>query len=75
MAKSEVGEEAGAKVATKQPRKTRALKEATAAASTPAAHEMADLLQLEEENQKLRKQLAEKLRAENADLRKRLGHS
>jgi hypothetical protein len=37
-----------------------------------AGDEMADLLQLEEENQKLRKLLAEKLRAENADLRKRL---
>ncbi|MBB3979756.1 cell division protein ZapA (FtsZ GTPase activity inhibitor) [Rhizobium azooxidifex] len=36
---------------------------------------MADLLQLEEENRNLRKQLAEKLRAENADLRKRLGQS
>ncbi|ARO32471.1 hypothetical protein NXC14_PA00191 (plasmid) [Rhizobium sp. NXC14] len=34
--------------------------------------EMADLLQLEGENQRLRKLLAEKLRAENADLRKRL---
>lgn len=75
VSKSEAAAEAGAKVAAKQPRKTRTLKEATAAASTPAAHEMADLLQLEEENQKLRKHLAEKLRAENADLRKRLGHS
>lgn len=37
-----------------------------------ASDEMADLLQLEEENQRLRKLLAEKLRAENADLRKRL---
>ncbi|TCL65722.1 transcriptional regulator [Rhizobium sp. BK251] len=37
-----------------------------------AGDEMADLLQLEEENQKLRKLLAEKLRAENADLRRRL---
>lgn len=37
-----------------------------------AGDEMADLLQLEEENQKLRKLLAEKLRAENSDLRKRL---
>jgi hypothetical protein len=45
-----------------------AVPEAVAAAS----YEMADLLQLEEENQKLRKLLAEKLRAENADLRKRL---
>jgi hypothetical protein len=33
---------------------------------------MADLLQLEEENQRLRKLLAGKLRAENEDLRKRL---
>ena len=38
-----------------------------------AADEMADLLQLEEENKRLRRTLAEKLRAENADLRKRLG--
>jgi putative transposase len=34
---------------------------------------LADLVQLEEENQRLRKILAEKLRAENAELRKRLG--
>jgi hypothetical protein len=34
--------------------------------------DMADLIQLEEENQRLRKTLAEKLRQENADLRKRL---
>lgn len=33
----------------------------------------ADLLQLEQENQKLRKALSEKLRSENADLRKKLG--
>lgn len=39
----------------------------------PAGDELADLVKLEEENQRLRKQLAEKLRAENADLRKRLG--
>jgi putative transposase len=39
----------------------------------PVIDEMADLLQLEEENKRLRKTLAEKLRAENADLRKRLG--
>ncbi|EJC83276.1 hypothetical protein Rleg4DRAFT_6998 [Rhizobium leguminosarum bv. trifolii WSM2297] len=43
-----------------------------AAASTVAVDEISDLLQLEEENQRLRKLLAEKLRAENADLRKRL---
>lgn len=35
--------------------------------------DLADLLQLEEENKRLRKTLAEKLRAENADLRKRIG--
>ncbi|WP_163879808.1 transcriptional regulator [Rhizobium laguerreae] len=40
--------------------------------SVAAVNEIADLLQLEEENQRLRKLLAEKLRAENADLRKRL---
>lgn len=34
--------------------------------------EMTEILQLEEENQRLRKLLAEKLRADNADLRKRL---
>jgi putative transposase len=33
----------------------------------------AELLKLEEENQQLRKALSEKLRAENADLRKKLG--
>jgi hypothetical protein len=45
----------------------------TATTPSPAAiDEMADLLQLEEENRRLRKLLAEKLRAENADLRKRL---
>ena len=32
-----------------------------------------DLVKLEEENQRLRKQLADKLRAENTELRKRLG--
>ncbi|MBY5612095.1 transcriptional regulator [Rhizobium leguminosarum] len=43
-----------------------------AAPSVAAVDEIVDLLQLEEENQRLRKLLAEKLRAENADLRKRL---
>jgi hypothetical protein len=42
------------------------------APSTAAIDQISDLLQLEEENQRLRKLLAEKLRAENADLRKRL---
>ena len=49
------------------------VKEASATAPASAADEMADLLQLEEENKRLRRTLAEKLRAENADLRKRLG--
>ncbi|WFU92064.1 SyrB-like regulator (plasmid) [Rhizobium sp. CC1099] len=42
-------------------------------APIPAANEMADLVQLEEENKRLRKTLTDKLRAENADLRRRLG--
>lgn len=42
-------------------------------ATVPATDEMADLIQLQEENKRLRKTLADKLRAENADLRKRLG--
>ncbi len=46
--------------------------QAAAAPSVTAVDEFADLLQLEEENQRLRKLLAEKLRTENADLRKRL---
>ncbi|KAF5881357.1 transcriptional regulator [Rhizobium sp. PEPV16] len=52
-------------------RAPRAVQAATAP-SVAAVDEFADLLQLEEENQRLRKLLAEKLRAENADLRKRL---
>ncbi|PON07896.1 transcriptional regulator [Rhizobium hidalgonense] len=46
--------------------------QAAPAAPVTAIDEMADLLQLEEETQRLRKLLAEKLRSENADLRKRL---
>lgn len=45
---------------------------AAVAAPKVAIDEMTDILQLEEENQRLRKLVAEKLRAENADLRKRL---
>ncbi|SDN34886.1 hypothetical protein [Ensifer sp. YR511] len=40
---------------------------------TPVLDDIADLLQLEEENARLRKALSEKLRAENTELRKRLG--
>jgi hypothetical protein len=43
------------------------------AAPVSLSDDLADLLQLEEENKRLRKTLAEKLRAENADLRKRIG--
>jgi len=55
--------------------KTRAAKSSPAAVTAPisVADDMAELLRLEEENQMLRKSLAEKLRQENADLRKRLG--
>ncbi|QND46093.1 SyrB-like regulator (plasmid) [Rhizobium lusitanum] len=55
--------------------KPKAVRQAKAPAKVPvtAADEMAELIQLEEENRQLRKALAEKLRAENADLRKRLG--
>ena len=63
---------AGASAAKGEPVK-RALKdEQTAAVEASPGDEIADLLQLEEENQKLRKLLAEKLRVENADLRKKL---
>lgn len=53
----------------------RGRKSASQSAFVPssAADEMADLLQLEEENKRLRQDLAEKLRSENADLRRRLG--
>lgn len=45
----------------------------TAKAPLPALDALGDLTQLEEENKRLRKALADKLRAENTDLRKRLG--
>ncbi|MCA0345347.1 SyrB-like regulator [Shinella sp. 838] len=48
-------------------------KAAAAIAPASAMDEMAELLQLEEENKRLRQSLAEKLRSENTDLRKRLG--
>ncbi|MFN7102093.1 MAG: SyrB-like regulator [Pseudorhizobium sp.] len=46
--------------------------EQTATARDSGMDDMADLIQLEEENKRLRKTLADKLRQENADLRKRL---
>ncbi|WP_210304683.1 hypothetical protein, partial [Aliirhizobium cellulosilyticum] len=56
------------KVATRTPR-------AKAAALAPVApvDDISDLIKLEEENKQLRKELSDKLRSENADLRKRLG--
>ncbi len=58
------------KVTTRAP----GLKTASApAASINAIDDIADLIKLEEENKQLRKELSEKLRSENADLRKRLG--
>jgi len=68
-AKSEEGATSAKRAPVK--RAPKAVQAATAP-SVAAADEFADLLQLEEENQRLRKLLAEKLRAENADLRKRL---
>lgn len=54
-------------------RAPRVPEQAPEASPVSALDEMADLLQLEEENRRLRKALADKLRAENSDLRKRLG--
>lgn len=49
--------------------------EQAATTSAPAFDELEDLMQLEEENKRLRKTLAEKLRQENTELRRRLGLS
>ncbi|NRP75540.1 hypothetical protein ILFOPFJJ_06463 [Ensifer psoraleae] len=53
----------------------RAAKPVGQKADTPVSttDELADLVQLENENQRLRNLLAEKLRTENAELRRRLG--
>ena len=53
-------------------KKAEAPKAAAKTKSSPAI-DLQELIALEEENQKLRKELAEKLRAENAELKKRLG--
>lgn len=45
------------------------------AAQSQVHDEIADLLQLEKENSRLRRELGDKLRAENAELRRRLGLS
>lgn len=72
-----VDTQVAAKGAAKGVRKARAAVQPVASAQVPVltSDGMADLLQLENENQALRKALAEKLRAENADLRKRLGQA
>ncbi len=44
-----------------------------AAGQTPGGDELKDLVKLEEENVRLKKLLADRLRKENADLRKKLG--
>jgi putative transposase len=44
-----------------------------AAGQTPQSDELKDLVKLEEENARLKKLLADRLRKENADLRKKLG--
>lgn len=48
---------------------------ASAAKAEPVLDDMADLIALEMENKRLRQVLSEKLRAENADLRKKLGQA
>lgn len=58
------------KAATRVPRVTK-----DASAPVTAGDDISNLIKLEEENKQLRKQLSEKLRAENADLRKRLGQA
>ena len=45
----------------------------TSAPATAIDDDFADLIKLEEENRSLRRELSEKLRAENENLRKRLG--
>ena len=73
QATSAVAEKA-AKPVGRRPRKAAEPTTATVASGpVSAADEMAELLLLEEENKRLRKSLAEKLRAENVDLRERLG--
>lgn len=69
--KAKSADDAGTAKRASVKRAPKAVQTAPAAQAAPS-DEMADILQLEEENQRLRKLLAEQLRAENADLRKRL---
>ncbi|MBO9127920.1 MULTISPECIES: hypothetical protein [unclassified Rhizobium] len=70
-AKSPAASKKPAVVAKTQPGKSGGPRKAEATAA--AVDGFSELLKLEEENQKLRKELSEKLRAENAELRKKLG--
>jgi len=72
------GSKAGLNKAGKTAAATRAPRVKTAASAPVATSvdvidDIADLIKLEEENKQLRKELSDKLRNENADLRKRLG--
>ena len=75
LAETQVAGKSTAKDVIKGVRRKRTARPTEQAVATPVPliDEMADLIQLEEENKRLRKTLADKLRAENADLRKRLG--
>ena len=69
---------AKAEKATKAPRARATVTKPSAATparviAAAASDEFSDLLKLEEENKLLRKELGDKLRAENADLKKKLG--
>jgi putative transposase len=55
--------------------KNAAVKAVPAAAKTAANDEQKSLVALEAENLKLRRELAAKLRAENEELRKRIGQT
>jgi len=68
-------QEAGISEQTYYNWKNQAAKSAPAAGNSVKTDDLADLVALETENKRLRKELGEKLRAENSELRKRLGLS
>jgi hypothetical protein len=68
----EAGESEGPVAFNRAPKLTPKADQTADEVAPSAGDEMEDFLQLEAENQKLRKLLAEKLYAENADLRKKL---
>lgn len=64
----------GEKAPTRAPTRAPSAKPTAATVATVGTFDdIADLIKLDEENKQLRKELADKLRSENADLRKRLG--